>query len=43
MKMTILGGTEAHLLAPELAAANVGVVLLPPRPLVSAMPDAWFF
>ena len=35
MKLTILGGAEAHLLASDLAAADVGVVLMPPRPLVS--------
>jgi hypothetical protein len=32
MKLTITGGAEAHLLAKELAAARVGVVLNPPRP-----------
>ncbi|KAF8633283.1 hypothetical protein AX17_004458 [Amanita inopinata Kibby_2008] len=32
MKMTIMGAAEAHLLAPELAEAGVGVVLIPPRP-----------
>ncbi|KAJ7485567.1 amidohydrolase-domain-containing protein [Mycena latifolia] len=31
MKMTLVGATEAHLLAPELAAASVGVILTPPR------------
>ncbi|KAJ7273060.1 hypothetical protein C8J57DRAFT_1316535 [Mycena rebaudengoi] len=31
MKMTIIGGAEAHLLASELAAANVGVILAPSR------------
>ena len=36
LKLTILGGTEAHLLATELADANVGVVLMPPRPYVSS-------
>lgn len=35
LQLTILGGGEAHLLAPELADAGVGVVLHPPRPLVS--------
>ncbi|KAI6026447.1 hypothetical protein BKA83DRAFT_4490918 [Pisolithus microcarpus] len=29
MKMTIMGGTEVHLLAPELASANVGVIITP--------------
>ena len=37
MKLTVVGGTEAHLLASELAAADVGVVLVPPRAFVSAM------
>jgi hypothetical protein len=37
MKMTLLSGTEAHLLAPELAAANVGVILAPPR----SFPYTW--
>ncbi|ESK97124.1 carbohydrate esterase family 9 protein [Moniliophthora roreri MCA 2997] len=32
LKLTITGGAEAHLLAGELAAADVGVVLSPPRP-----------
>ncbi|KAI6000811.1 hypothetical protein EDD15DRAFT_2362285 [Pisolithus albus] len=31
MKMTIVGGAEAHLLAPELASANVGVIIAPVR------------
>ncbi|KAJ6595658.1 composite domain of metallo-dependent hydrolase [Mycena vulgaris] len=31
MKMTLTGAAEAHLLAAELAAANVGVILAPPR------------
>ncbi|KZT11046.1 uncharacterized protein LAESUDRAFT_809876 [Laetiporus sulphureus 93-53] len=31
MKMTISGGTEAHLLAEELAGADIGVILKPPR------------
>lgn len=33
LKVTILGGGEAHLLAEELAEANVGVIVSPPRPL----------
>jgi hypothetical protein len=37
LKLTILGGTEAHLLATELADADIGVVLFPPRPLVSQL------
>lgn len=32
MKLTIAGGGEAHLLAKELGAANVGVILNPVRP-----------
>ncbi|KAF8207208.1 hypothetical protein K438DRAFT_1714110 [Mycena galopus ATCC 62051] len=31
IKMTIVGGAEAHLLAPQIAAAGVGVILTPPR------------
>ncbi|KAI0779702.1 hypothetical protein C8Q74DRAFT_1447183 [Fomes fomentarius] len=31
IKLTIAGGTEAHLLASELAAANVGVIVTPTR------------
>ncbi|KAN0084286.1 hypothetical protein V8E55_007790 [Tylopilus felleus] len=32
MQMTLVGAGEAHLLAAELAAANVGVIVTPPRP-----------
>lgn len=32
IKMTLVGAGEAHLLAAELAAANVGVIVTPPRP-----------
>ncbi|KAJ7758570.1 hypothetical protein DFH07DRAFT_453899 [Mycena maculata] len=32
MKMTLIGGAEAHLLAPGIAAAGVGVILSPPSP-----------
>ncbi|KAF8549605.1 composite domain of metallo-dependent hydrolase [Imleria badia] len=32
IKMTLVGAGEAHLLATELAAANVGVIVTPPRP-----------
>ncbi|KLO20165.1 composite domain of metallo-dependent hydrolase [Schizopora paradoxa] len=32
LKMTITGATEAHILAKELAEANVGVILNPVRP-----------
>ncbi|KAI0949512.1 hypothetical protein AcW1_009102 [Taiwanofungus camphoratus] len=32
LKLTIVGGTEAHLLAKELGEANVGVILKPSRP-----------
>ncbi|KAG6332265.1 hypothetical protein ID866_6822 [Astraeus odoratus] len=31
MKLTIVGGAEAHLLTPELASANVGVIVAPVR------------
>ncbi|KAJ7691755.1 hypothetical protein B0H17DRAFT_1062568 [Mycena rosella] len=37
LKMTLVGGAEAHLLAPELAAANVGVILMPSR----SFPYTW--
>ena len=32
MRMTLVGAGEAHLVAAELAAANVGVIVTPPRP-----------
>ncbi|KAJ3553840.1 hypothetical protein NM688_g3408 [Phlebia brevispora] len=32
LRITILGGSEAHILAPELAEAKIGVILYPPRP-----------
>ena len=35
LKVTIVGGAEAHILARELANAGIGVVLTPPRPYVS--------
>ncbi|THH17725.1 hypothetical protein EW146_g3143 [Bondarzewia mesenterica] len=31
IKMTLLGASEAHLLAKEISAANVGVIVSPPR------------
>ncbi|KAJ7722728.1 hypothetical protein DFH07DRAFT_1006316, partial [Mycena maculata] len=31
LKMTLVGAAEAHLLAPEIAVAGVGVILTPPR------------
>ncbi|KAJ6468464.1 hypothetical protein C8R45DRAFT_1018898 [Mycena sanguinolenta] len=31
MQLTFMGGAEAHLLAPEIAAAGVGVILAPSR------------
>ncbi|KAJ6577348.1 carbohydrate esterase family 9 protein [Mycena capillaripes] len=31
LKMTLMGAAEAHLLAPEIAAASVGIILAPPR------------
>lgn len=37
VKLTIVGGLEAHLLAKELAAAHVGVLQLPSRPF----PATW--
>ncbi|TCD63037.1 hypothetical protein EIP91_006073 [Steccherinum ochraceum] len=37
VKLTIVSGLEAHLLAKELAAANVGVVQIPSRPF----PTTW--
>lgn len=37
MRLTITGGAEAHLLAKELGAANVGVILTPSRPF----PHVW--
>ncbi|KAI0746218.1 composite domain of metallo-dependent hydrolase [Daedaleopsis nitida] len=37
LKMTIIGAAEAHLLAKELGAANIGVILSPARPF----PNSW--
>ncbi|RPD56489.1 composite domain of metallo-dependent hydrolase [Lentinus tigrinus ALCF2SS1-7] len=37
LKFTIVGGAEAHILAKELGAANVGVILAPARPF----PNSW--
>ena len=37
LKMTIIGGAEAHLLAPELARADIGVIVISPR----AFPYSW--
>ncbi|KAF7330339.1 Carbohydrate esterase family 9 protein [Mycena venus] len=37
MKMTFVGGAEAHLLAAEIAEAGVGVILAPPR----SFPYTW--
>lgn len=31
IKLTIIGGAESHLLANELAEADVGVIVTPPR------------
>ena len=39
MRLTITGGAEAHLLAKELATANVGVILTPSRP--GPFPSVW--
>ncbi|KAJ7086055.1 hypothetical protein B0H15DRAFT_939618 [Mycena belliarum] len=37
LKMTLIGAAEAHLLASDIAAANVGVILSPPR----SYPYSW--
>lgn len=37
IKLTITGGLEAHLLAPQLAEANIGVIQVPARPF----PTVW--
>jgi hypothetical protein len=37
LRMTIMGATEAHFLARELAEAGVGVILAPVRP----QPTTW--
>lgn len=37
IKMTFTGAAEAHLLAKELAAANIGVIVTPPR----SFPYTW--
>lgn len=37
LKLTIAGAEEAHLLAAEIGAAGVGVILSPPRPF----PQLW--
>lgn len=37
MKMTFAGGTEAHLLAKEIAASGVGAIVHPVRPY----PSVW--
>lgn len=37
IKMTFMGALEAHLLAEEIAEANVGVILSPARPF----PRTW--
>ncbi|KAJ7056558.1 hypothetical protein C8F01DRAFT_1233681 [Mycena amicta] len=37
LKMTLVGAAEAHLLAAEVAAAGVGVILVPPR----SFPYTW--
>lgn len=31
LQMTFVGATESHILAKEIAAANVGVLITPPR------------
>ena len=35
MKLTFAGGTEAHMIADELAEAGVGVIVVPTRSYVS--------
>ena len=37
MQLTIVGAAEAHLLAEEVGAANVGVIVAPPR----SFPYTW--
>ena len=37
IRLTIVGATEAHLLAKELGDANIGVILIPLR----SSPDVW--
>lgn len=37
IRMTFAGATEAHLLAPEIGAADVSVILSPSRPY----PESW--
>ncbi|KAH7888767.1 carbohydrate esterase family 9 protein [Phlebopus sp. FC_14] len=39
IKMTVTGASEAHLLAPELSQAGVGVILKPARPTPLAWED----
>ena len=39
MRLTIAGGAEAHLLAKELGAANVGVILIPSHSFLHAWED----
>ena len=39
MRLTITGGAEAHLLAKELAAAKIGVILTPSR--LGPFPSVW--
>ena len=39
LRLTITGGSEAHILAKELGQANVGVILNPARPFPAAWED----
>ena len=39
VKMAIGGGTEAHLLADELAEADIGVIVTPSRSFVRTSPS----
>lgn len=39
LAMTITGASEAHLLAAELSAADIGVIVTPSRPLPTRWED----
>ena len=39
IKLTITGASEAHLLAKELASADVGVIVSPSRPFPAMWED----
>lgn len=42
IRVTLAGATEAHLLASEIADANVGVILIPSRPFPGSFDQARF-